>query len=170
VTARRNDQPRLEPPLPWVIRNLGRLTVYLAVASLVSAPVFALMEPFASPWSAYYFRQQLGIALALFFYGGLGCLPGLAVWLVILARIPPRWSRLKQRVVATATAPVIGAVWLSVFLAGDGYLLAFVFGLFWPLGSGLVVRLRGYARPNTSPREASDRPAAMPAAKFGRGA
>jgi hypothetical protein len=137
-----NRPSPLEPAVPWILTNLVRLTIYLAIASLVSGAVFAISDE-----PDRLVQTILGNFLLLFLSGGSLCLPGLGIWLLILASLLPRSPRARQRPLAVATAPLIGAFWLIFFLSGDLYLHALVFGVLWPLGAGFVVLLRGHAEP-----------------------
>ena len=119
-----------------------RLTIYLLFASVVSSSVAVLFDPTVRGDMPDALAGIGFIALYLFFIGGAGCLPGLAVWLVILNRLPSTWSRTKRRAGAVASAPLVGLFWFVTWLVIGEPLGAVVFGLLWPLGAGLVVRLR----------------------------
>jgi hypothetical protein len=119
--------------------------VYLGVASLVSAPGFVLWEvPRGTSVDglADFLGAVLAFFMALFLYGGAGCVPGLAVWLSILARLPSDLSSRNRRLIAVVSAPMVGSFWLVLFLVENAPGLAIVFGLLWPIGAGFVVRLR----------------------------
>ncbi len=133
-----------ETTASWVFANLGRLTLYLAGASFLSASVlmgWETLEGVGGGGLDDAIRGTVGFGVVMFLFGGLGCIPGLAVWLVIL-----HWIRARdagtRRMIAIVTAPLVGILWLIYFAAFDAYAFAFVFGLFWPLGAGLVVRFR----------------------------
>ena len=118
------------------------------MASLISSFAISLAEGGLSYTNAV--LGVLWLTAFMFVVGGLGCLPGLAIWLTILERIPPERTPFRHRRRAVATAPIIGAFWLVVFATrgfgssptSEDYLYAFVFGVFWPVGAGFVVRLR----------------------------
>jgi hypothetical protein len=57
-----------------------------------------------------FFAGSGAFFMGLFLYGGAGCIPGLAIWFVILGRLPREWSHGKQRVLTVATAPLVGDV------------------------------------------------------------
>src|SRR5918996_1140090 len=131
-----------EPLQPWVWANIGRLAVYLLVASL-GAGIYGAFTDSPSGIGIIRFLGLTAVNTGFFFVvGGLGCLPGLAVWLVVLAHLPLTWPSLMRRIVSVATAPLVGAIWLVTFIASEWYPLALIFGLLLPLGAGFVVRLR----------------------------
>lgn len=71
-------------------------------------------------------RMPVGVALTLFVVGCVGTLPTAALFLVLVAAIPPAWSGRQKRLVALACSPLIagfffplafmGAVWLLLIL------------------------------------------------------
>lgn len=128
---------------PWIGRNLLRLAAYLAVASLISTVTILALDRSPPPFlSLETLRATLFGSMFMFFIGGAGCLPGLAAWLVVLNRVKA-WSPSQRRRAAVATAPLVGLVWLVVGISRgdlDGLIWGLVFGVFWPLGAGLVVR------------------------------
>ena len=74
----RSEGEVIEPLLPWLWENVLRLAFYLLIASLVSAVLFVIPDP------AFEAGDVVFLTLALFAGGGLYCLPGAAIWLVIL--------------------------------------------------------------------------------------
>lgn len=112
--------------------NAGRLTIYLAVTSICLGVLERVVPTDAA---------RLG-ALAFFFAGGAGGIPGTAVWLVVVSLLPPEWSVGRRRGIALATSPLIQVFWLTVFVSWDACSLAAIFGLLLPAGSAFVVRLR----------------------------
>lgn len=132
---------KAEPPFPWVLVNLFRLAAYLLAASLVSGIAAALTDEYAGGvvGRAQALAEYTGL---YFFYGGLYCLPALVAWLVILARLPLAWSGLMRRLVAIATAPLVGVILLLMFIPSELDATALIYGFLLPLGSGFVVRLR----------------------------
>jgi hypothetical protein len=134
----------LEAPLPWTLVNFARLAVYLVVASVATSIVFGsggmrsdhrdLNEVF--DWLVIYF-----------FTGGLACLPGTILWLIIVARLSPELSSRKRRLIAAAIAPpLIGLLLLMAFGEARGWLLALIYGVLFPAGSAVVFRPRGFWR------------------------
>ena len=121
-----------EPLVDWVLENLYRLFAYLFVASLLIAALFT----FGSDDS---FATWFG---AFFFVGGVYGIPGLVVWLVITANLPPEWSRLRRRVIAVATGPIIQILILRWLIQMGMRSWAILFGVVLPAGAGLVIRLR----------------------------
>lgn len=143
-----------EPVGRWLLRNLGRLFGYLALASFVSAVVVTLtahrgpgIEVWPSrPWDV------IPATVLLISYGGIGCLPGTALWLFLVARYSPEWRSSVRRTLAVATAPLIGAFWLWWFASYSLWVGALVFGLLLPLGAGIVVDFRRRFPSTTTPQ------------------
>ena len=136
----RSEGEVIEPLSPWLWRNVLRLAVYLLGASIVSAVLFVV------PDSAFEAGDVVFLTLALFAGGGLYCLPGAAIWLVILSRLSPDLPIRRRKVIAILTAPpIIGLVWI-VLLWSFIPELAVWFGVILPAGAGLVVRLRERSR------------------------
>ena len=136
----RSEGDVIEPLVPWLWQNVLRLAFYLLIASLVSAVLFVFLDP------AFEAGDVVWVTLALFAGGGLYCLPGAAIWLVILSRLSPDVSIRRRKVIAILTAPLlVGLVWI-VLLWSLIPVLAGWFGVVLPAGAGLVVRLRERSR------------------------
>lgn len=133
---------KAEPPFPWVLVNLFWLAAYLLAVSLVSGIAAAQTDESAGGGVVGRVQALAEYTSLYFFYGGLYCLPGLAAWLVILARLPLAWSGLMRRLVAIATAPLVGVILLLMFIPRELDVVALIYGFLLPLGSGFVVRLR----------------------------
>ena len=133
------ERRTVETTASWVLANLARLTIYLAVASLISAA--GLMGWDRSLAYGPTLAEFAAFSAIMFVVGGIGCLPGLAVWLIVLHRIRDAPAR-SRRTVAVMTAPLVGVIWLVAFTSSGSYLAGLLFGLFWPLGAGFVVRFR----------------------------
>jgi hypothetical protein len=105
----RSESEVIEPLLPWIWMNVVRLAVYLLIASIVSAVLFVVPDP------AFEAGDVVFLTLALFAGGGLYCLPGTAIWLVILSRLSPDVPIRCRKVIAILTAPLlVGLVWIVV--------------------------------------------------------
>ena len=101
--------------------------------------LFVFLDP------AFEAGDVVWVTLALFAGGGLDCLPGAAIWLVILSRLSPDVPILRRKVIAILTAPLlVGLVWI-VLLWSLIPVLAGWFGVL-PAGAGIVVRLRERSR------------------------
>ena len=136
----RSEADVIEPLVPWLWQNVLRLAFYLLIASLVSAVLFVFLDP------AFEAGDVVLVTLALFAGGGLYCLPGAAIWLVILSRLSPDVPIRRRKVIAILTAPLlIGLVWI-VLLWSLIPVLAGWFGVILPAGAGIVVRLRERSR------------------------
>jgi hypothetical protein len=136
----RSEGEDIEPLLPWLWQNVLRLAFYLLIASIVSAVLFMVPDP------AFEAGDVVFLTLALFAGGGLYCLPGTAIWLVILSRLSPDVPIRRRKVIAILTAPLlVGLVWI-VLLWSLIPVLAGWFGVILPAGAGLVVRLRERSR------------------------
>jgi hypothetical protein len=136
----RSEGEVIEPLLPWLWQNVLRLAFYLLIASIVSAVLLVVPEP------AFEAGDVVFLTLALFAGGGLYCLPGAAIWLVILSRQSPDVPIRRRKVIAILTAPLlVGLVWI-VLLWSLIPVLAGWFGVILPAGAGIVVRLRERSR------------------------
>jgi hypothetical protein len=136
-------EDEVEEPLgPWMFANVLRLLIYLMVVSFFSAAF--LVSDYGNVGDAF------GFGFYLIVVGGIGCLPGTVVWLLIVARLSPGLPRTRGRAAAAIIAPfTIGLAWvLLLSSSGDAPWLFFAlwFGVLSPAGSSLVVRLRGYSR------------------------
>ena len=137
------EVPAKEPLLPWLLVNAARLFLYLVTASLVSTLVFVLFDPTFEQTPG----EVISATLFLAFYGGLFCLPGAIVWLLMLSRLLPESSIRRRRVVAILSGPpLIGIIWLLFFVLvaepPASYVMAAIYGALLPAGAGVVVRLR----------------------------
>ncbi|HYY08981.1 MAG TPA: hypothetical protein VFA25_10305 [Actinomycetota bacterium] len=140
------DDQRLEALLPWALVNIGRLTAYLLAASVASSLVLGSSGMREADRSV---NEIFDWSVIYFFSGGLICLPGTALWLIIVARLSPELSTKKRRLISAIIAPpLIGLVFLLVFVSARGWLFALAYGLMLPAGSALVIRLRGFWRPS----------------------
>jgi hypothetical protein len=136
----RSEGEVVEPLVPWLWQNVLRLAVYLLIASIVSAVLFVVPEP------AFVAGDVVFLTIGLFAGGGLYCLPGAAIWLVILSRVSPDVPIRRRKVIAILTAPpLVGLVWI-VLLWSLIPVLAVWFGVILPAGAGIVVRLRERSR------------------------
>jgi hypothetical protein len=136
----RSEGEVIEPLLPWLWQNVLRLAVYLLIASIVSAVLFVVPDP------AFEAGDVVSLTLALFAGGGLYCLPGAAIWLVILSRLSPDVPIRRRKVIAILTAaPLVGLVWIVVLWSLIPVLAGW-FGVLLPAGAGIVVRLRERSR------------------------
>ena len=133
--ASRSGEVPKEPLLRWLGVNVIRLTLYLALASLVVAST-ALFTGDAL------FGDDVFEEATVLFLAGLVGIPGTCVWLLLVAKIPPGWSTIRRRALAVAMSPIIQIFWLVAFISWGAYGLAIVFGLLLPAGSASVVRLR----------------------------
>jgi len=103
----RSERQVIEPLLPWLWQNVLRLAFYLLIASIVSAVLFVVPEP------AFEVSDVVSLTLTLFAGGGPYCLPGAAIWLVILSRLSPDVPIRRRKVIAILTAPLlVGLVWI----------------------------------------------------------
>jgi hypothetical protein len=140
--SRIGHEPK-EPLLPWLGVNVLRLTLYLALVSVVVASAAVLTgDPL---FSDALFEE----AAVTFFLAGLVGIPGTCVWLLLVAMIPPGWSTIRRRSIAVVISPIIQIVLLLAFISWGAYDLATVFGVLLPAGSAFVVRLRE-RRPSSS--------------------
>ena len=141
-TAQEEGQ-RLEALLPWVLINIASLSAYLLFASVATAILSAGTMP------DFGVRVVVDQSLLFFFGAGLTCVPGTALWLIIVARLSPELSAKKRRIIAAAIAPpLIGLLFLLAFIEARAYLLVLIYGVVLPAGSALVIRLRGFWRPS----------------------
>ena len=131
----RKEGEVIEPFLPWLGRNAIRLAVYLLIASVATALMLTL-DP----------SDGVALSTVVFVGGGLYSLPGATIWILILSFLSPRASVRSRRTIAIVTAPLlIGIIW--IFLFWDlSPVLALIYGVLFPAGSGFVVRLRGWSR------------------------
>ena len=135
---------RLEALLPWALVNVARLGAYLLVASVATSLVLGSGGMRIADRSV---NEIFDWSVIYFFYGGLACLPGTALWLIIVARLSPELPRNKRRLISAAIAPpLIGLLFLLAFVAARGWLLALIYGILLPAGSALVIRPRGFWR------------------------
>jgi hypothetical protein len=128
------DLPR-EPLLRWLGSNVLRLIFYLGAASFAAAVFSVLTSEGPDP--------LLGLAIIYLMYGGYLGIPGTLVWLLVVAMLPPEWSKLRRRTVALAMSPIIQVILLAWLLSWRYFVAAAIFGLLLPAGSAFVVRLRG---------------------------
>jgi hypothetical protein len=136
----RSEGEVIEPLLPWLWQNVLRLAVYLLIASIVSALFFVVADP------AFEAGDVVFLTLALFAGGGLYCLPGTVIWLLVLSRLSLDLPIRRRKFAAILTAPpLIGLVWIVVLWSFIPE-LAFWFGVILPAGAGIVVRLREPSR------------------------
>jgi hypothetical protein len=136
----RTEGEDIEPLLPWLWQNVLRLAVYLLIASIVSAVLFVISDP------AFEAGDVVFLTLALFAGGGLYCLPGTAIWLLILSRLSPDVPIRRRKAIAILTAPpLVGLVWIVLLLSLIPVLAGW-FGVILPAGGGIVVRLRERSR------------------------
>ena len=136
----RSEGEVIEPLSPWLWQNVLRLAAYLLSASIVSAVLLVVPDP------AFEAGGVVWVTLALFTGGGLYCLPGAAIWLVILSRVSPDVPIRRRKVIAILTAPpLVGLVWI-VLLWSFNPMLAVWFGVILPAGAGIFVRLRERSR------------------------
>jgi hypothetical protein len=126
-----------EPLVGWVLENLYRLFAYLFVASLLIAALFTF-------GNADSFATGVG---AFFVVGGVYGIPGLILWLTITANLPPEWPRLRRRMIAVATGPIIQILILRWLILMGTRSWAILFGIVLPAGAGLVIRLRQRGNP-----------------------
>jgi hypothetical protein len=117
--------------------SLGRLSPDRVI---VSAVLFVVPDP------AFEAGDVVFLTLALFAGGGLYCLPGTAIWLVILSRLSTDVPIRCRKVIAILTAPLlVGLVWIVVLWSLIPVLAAW-FGVILPAGAGFIVRLRERSR------------------------
>jgi hypothetical protein len=100
----RSEGDVIEPLVPWLWQNVLRLAFYLLIASLVSAVLFVFLDP------AFEAGDVVWVTLALFAGGGLYCLPGAAIWLVILSRLSPDVPIRRRKVIAISP-PLCSSAW-----------------------------------------------------------
>jgi hypothetical protein len=147
VEVVRHEGEIKEPLVPWFLVNGSRLLLYLCAASLASGVV----------WNIGLESTRLGaddvlsVTLMLIVVGGVGSLPGAVIWLLLVARLSPETPAPYRRRVAMLLAPLtIGLPWILLFsITGEdlwGPALGLVFGILFPAGSGLVIRLREVSR------------------------
>jgi hypothetical protein len=101
----RSEGEVVEPMVPWLWQNVLRLAVYLLIASIVSAVLFVVPEP------AFVAGDVVFLIVGLFAGGGLYCLPGAAIWLVILSRVSPDVPIRRRKAIAILTAPLCLSAW-----------------------------------------------------------
>ena len=122
----------------WGVKNLALLAGLLPVMLLV---LFSL--DFETGGSVYDAVVDVGVNAVLFaplFY--LLLFPGALLYLWIVSRFPPEWSRRKRRAVAVAASPIAGVfLYLAVELATFPFL---TLGLTLPFGA--LVRLPAPSR------------------------
>jgi hypothetical protein len=134
----RSEGEVIQPLLPW--QNVLRLAVYLFGASMASAVLFLAFDP------AFKAGDVVFLTLALFAGGGLYCLPGTVIGLLVLSRLSPDLPIRRRKFAAILTAPLlIGLVWI-VLLWSFIPVPAVWFGVILPAGAGIVVRLRERSR------------------------
>src|SRR5438552_878026 len=92
----------------WWMRNLRRLAIYLLSASAATASL-GISQPGLT------LAGFLGATLGFFVIGGLGCLPGMIVWLICVSLFPPEWSTLLRRTIAVLSGAIIGLPWQIFF-------------------------------------------------------
>ena len=123
---------------PWVRRNVARLGLYLLVASgLTAVFIVAALGIFSVPGLVY-------VWFTVFLAGGLFCLPGMCVWLVVIARLPLDSTTVVRRTIAVGSGVIIGVPWQIAFARISWGAVA-IWGVLLPMGSGLVVRFRGWS-------------------------
>jgi hypothetical protein len=124
------------------------LTFYLiAVAFTLSVlgATIALLESSGTREWVHAFALVPAVTAGIVALGGLGCLPGVLLWLFTISRYPTRWRAARRRFLAVITTPVIGAFWAYWFVAlqptGTAILRSLLYFGLLPLGAGFVVTL-----------------------------
>jgi hypothetical protein len=138
----RSDLEPKEPVLPWLVANVFRLAVYLAIASVGSALVYAAGADL---------KEQLFWATTFFIFSGLAGIPGTILWLMIVANLPPELSTSTRRILAVVASPLIQIILLVAALREYAEAFALFFGVVLPAGSAFVVRLRERRPSPTAP-------------------
>lgn len=134
LSTRAADDTPKEPLLRWLGINVLRLVIYLGAASFAASVFYVLTSEGPDP--------LLGLAVIYFLYGGYLGIPGTLVWLLVVAMLPPEWSKLRRRTVAVAMSPIIQVILLAWLLSWRYFVVAAIFGLLLPAGSAIVVRFR----------------------------
>jgi hypothetical protein len=122
--------------MSWARSNLARfLGAEIAYVALLAAII----------------RAPLDIGLTMFVVSAVLTLPMLPIYLVLIARLPPGWSKRRQRTAAIAASPLLLALYtitLGGWIGPTGLFLVLA-ALPGPLAYGALVRIRARQPPAT---------------------